>query len=478
MGEHILMSFESLCQSIGAELIFSSSHYSRAEGFSSVSIDSRDIKPGALFVALNGTVVNGHRFAGAAFSSGAAAAMVTEAAYQSDLFQIKDAAKKAGGILIVVKDTLKGLQDAARVYLKQFPNLIKIGITGSSGKTTTKEIAAAIIGQEKKVVMNPGNYNSETGLPLAAFLVRAEHEVGIFEMGMNRQGEIAELAAVLKPYIALITNIGTSHIGYIGTKLKIAEEKKSIFSQFTGNEIALVPEDDEYTSFLSEGVNGNVRLFGPSSTKSLEEYNDLGIEGTELIWEGNRIRFGLPGHVNVLNALAAAAIAQAVPVSGEAVKRGLESVKPLFGRGEIIRGSVTVLRDCYNANPEAVLGAVDFSDSLEWKGRKVYVIGSMLELGDASVSLHEKIGEALSASQAWKVFLFGKETLPALKVIEDSGRVSVFYTDEMETLSQAVSEYVQPGDYVLLKGSRGTALEKLTDVLIDAEKNVSKSGGC
>jgi UDP-N-acetylmuramoyl-tripeptide--D-alanyl-D-alanine ligase len=407
--------------------------------------------------------------------------MVSEAAYQSNLFGIKDSAEKIGGVLIVVKNTLKGLQDAARVYLEKFPNLVKIGITGSSGKTTTKEIAAAIIGCEKSVVMNPGNYNSETGLPLAIFHVRPEHEVGIFEMGMNRKEEIAELAAILKPNIALITNIGTAHIGMIGTKEKIAEEKKSIFSQFTGNEIALIPEGDECVSYLSENINGKICLFGSSSMKSLEGYNDLGIKGTELIWEGNRVRFGLPGYFNLMNALAGIAIAQFVSVSSQAVKCGLESVKPLFGRGEIFEGEVTVLRDCYNANPEAVLAAIEFADSLEWKsGRKIYVIGSMLELGDESVSLHEKIGKTLSFSKAEKVFLFGKETISAVKILEAEKKISVFHTDEMKILSEAVLEYIEPGDFILLKGSRGTALETVLNVLADnfcdLKKCISVSG--
>jgi UDP-N-acetylmuramoyl-tripeptide--D-alanyl-D-alanine ligase len=173
-----------------------------------------------------------------------------------------------------------------------------------------------------------------------------------------------------------------------------------------------------------------------------------------------------------MNALAGIAISQAVPVSAKAVKCGLESVRPLFGRGEILKGEVTVLRDCYNANPEAVLAAIDFSDSLEWDdGRKIYVIGSMLELGEASVSLHEKIGEALAESKADKVFLFGKETLPALRVLKEAKNISVFYTDDMNVLSQVISDYVKSGDFVLLKGSRGTALETLTDVLIDFKKN-------
>ena len=476
MDKSLLMDFGSLSRGTGAQVISFSSL--PAGGFESVSIDSRDVKPGALFVALEGTARNGHEFVGTAFKAGAAAAMVAESVYASDTYGVKAAAEAAGKTLIVVKNTLKGLQDAARVYLEQFPGLIKIGITGSSGKTTTKEVAAAIIGREKRVVMNPGNFNSETGLPLAVFLVRPHHEVGIFEMGMNRRGEISELAAVLKPDIALITNIGTAHIGILGTKDAIAEEKKSIFSQFSGKETALIPEDDAFASYLAGGVRVTIQFFGPKATKSLGGYTDLGIEGTELIWEGNRIRFGLPGHYNFLNALAGAAIAQAVPVSANAVKYGLESVKPLFGRSEIIKGDITVLRDCYNANPEATLGAIRFSDSVEWKGRKIYIIGSMLELGDHSVPSHREIGKALAGSGAEKIFLFGEDTVPAKEVLEESGRIPVFHTSNMEELTKEVSGFVKPGDFVLLKGSRGTALEQLTDIFIAPGEHEHREGVC
>jgi UDP-N-acetylmuramoyl-tripeptide--D-alanyl-D-alanine ligase len=359
--------------------------------------------------------------------------------------------------------------------LDRFPHLLRIGITGSSGKTTTKEIAAAMIGQEKQVVMNPGNLNSETGLPLAVFAVRDCHEVGIFEMGMNRKGEIEELARVLKPQIALITNIGTAHIGKIGSRLAILYEKRRIFSQFTGIETALLPRDNADGELLAQGIRGNIGFYGPDSLEELGAIAEKGLDGTDIIWGGISVSFGLPGRHNVKNALAAAAIAKAVPVGPDAIRAGLGAVKPLFGRGEIIRGAlqgrrwyakdgapaspqpVTVIRDCYNANPESMEEALAFCDALEWPGRRVYVIGAMGELGPASPGAHKKLGAALAASRADRVFLYG----PEAKSAAGQGRkVPFVYTDTMSDLSAELGAYIRPGDLVLLKGSRGCALER------------------
>ena len=457
----VLMDCAALSRSLGAR------HFSfggKAVDFSSVSIDSRSVREGALFVALAGAASDGHRFVEAAFRAGAAAAMVDVSKLESlDLLSI---AKRGGKDLVAVDNTLRGLQDAARVYLEQFPRLLKIGITGSSGKTTTKEIAAAIIGEEKNTVMNPGNLNSETGLPLAAFAVRSHHEAGVFELGMNRRGEIAELAAVLKPNIALITNIGSAHIGILGSKQAIAEEKKNIFSRFAGNGIALIPEDDEFRDFLAQGVRGRVCFYGEKSFDELGEIRDRGLEGSEIRWAGEFARFGLPGRHNLADALAALAIAREIPVSPGAVRRGLESARPLFGRGEILRGRTTVIRDCYNANPESLGRAVEFCDGLEWSGRRVYVIGDMLELGEQSRAAHEGIGRALAASQADMVFLYGTETEAAAAALRTGApEKPLFHSGDMDELSRALDSYIRCGDLVLLKGSRGCALERLSGML-------------
>jgi UDP-N-acetylmuramoyl-tripeptide--D-alanyl-D-alanine ligase len=473
------MTFDELARAAGARsLLFLGRGEEGGTGFSpgflSVSIDSRKTEEGALFVALAGARADGHCFVEDAFRAGARGAMVTR--FGMELFSLDRLAGKWGRVLVVVEDTLRGLQDAAAFYLGKFPGLLRVGVTGSSGKTTTKEIAAAMIGGEKKVVMNKGNLNSETGLPLSVFNVRSEHEVGIFEAGMNRQGEIGELARVLKPKICLITGIGTPHIGIIGSKDLIAKEKKDIFSCFTGTETALIPGDDAYAAFLARDVKGKVLFYGPEKFPELGEVRDLGLEGAEISWAGEKVRFGLPGKFNLRNLLAAAAIAREIPVTPVSIRRGIESIKPLFGRGEILKGKTTVIRDCYNSNPESFEAAVDFCDNLAWPGRRLYVIGAMFELGKEAEEAHRKMGRILSRSAAERIFLYGAETEAAAVVLASEG-IPFFYTCAMEDLKEALEGYIRPGDLVLLKGSRGCALEELTPALM-GERETANPGAC
>lgn len=463
MAEFLLMTVRELAAATGGSLLNAAEG---AAGFSSVVIDSRAACPGVLFVALRGTAQDGHAYVGAAFASGAVAALVDEAAMASGGAALRSAAERAGACLVVVRNTLAALQAAAGAYLDRYPSLLRIGITGSSGKTTTKELAAAMISMEKRVVMNQGNLNSETGLPLSAFSVRPEHEVGVFEMGMNRRGEMGELAAVLRPHVALVTNIGTAHIGILGSTDAIAEEKKAIFSRFTGAETALIPELDAYASYLAESVRGRVRAYGPGTLRAFGGSRSLGLDGSELIWAGIPARLALPGAHNVANALAAAAIAEEAGVAPASIRAGLEAAAPLFGRGEIIRGALTVVRDCYNANPDSTEAAIAFCDSVDWTGRRLYVLGSMLELGADSDKEHRRIGAALASSKANAVFLFGAETEGAAAVLrEQAPAMPVFRTDDMNELSAVMAAQAAPGDLVLLKGSRGTALERLSGIL-------------
>jgi UDP-N-acetylmuramoyl-tripeptide--D-alanyl-D-alanine ligase len=467
-----LMNFSELRDAAGAVLLEGEG---RGVGFSSVAIDSRVLTPGCLFVALPGKNRDGHKFIEDAFNSGAAGVMAERSRVEDTSLGIAALAKKAGGTLVIVEDTLRGFQDAARAYLEKFPRLLRIGITGSSGKTTTKEIVSAIAAQEKRIVMNSGNLNSETGLPLSVFNVRSEHEVGIFEAGMNRREEIAELARVLKPQLALITNIGSSHIGILGSKAAIAEEKKDIFSQFSGSETAFVPADDEYREFLSRDVKGRVLFYGKNSLPELDSLKSRGLEGTEINWAGKSCLFTLPGSFNLKNAVSALALAREIPISAEGIRKGLESVKPLFGRGEIISGRTTVIRDCYNSNPESLEAAVDFCDGLDWPGRRIYIIGSMLELGESSPEAHRRIGRVLASSLAEKIFLYGRETETTAAVLA-SRSFPFFHTESRKDLEEALEQYLLPGDLVLLKGSRGCALEQLTLILTENSPDKNQGG--
>jgi UDP-N-acetylmuramoyl-tripeptide--D-alanyl-D-alanine ligase len=396
-----------------------------------------------------------------AFKAGAVCALVEESRLEAQ--DLEEKAKCYGALLIVVGNTLRALQEAAAAYLDGFPHLIPIGLTGSSGKTTTKEIAAAIIGRVMPTVMNPLNLNSETGLPLAVFEVRDFHRAGIFELGMNRPGEIGELATVLRPHIALITNVGLSHIGKIGSRRGIAREKKQIFSRLGEDDIALIPAVGEFSGYLAEGLTGIPRFYGPESFEELGPVRDLGLRGTEITWAGEKVLFPLPGKHNLEDAIAALAIARELGIDGRAVREGLESVRPLFGRSEILEGEMTVIRDCYNANPESTAAAIDFCDNLEYPGRKVYVLGSMLELGEDSGAAHRELGSALTCCAADMLFLYGGEMEEAAAELAKAG-TGYFHTNDLEELAASLRDYVEPGDLVLLKGSRGCALERLSPI--------------
>ncbi|MDR2803595.1 MAG: UDP-N-acetylmuramoyl-tripeptide--D-alanyl-D-alanine ligase [Treponema sp.] len=452
------MTFEEAAALSGFELLSAGEGGLEPCGFETVCIDSREAAPGALFVALAGENHDGHKFVEDAFRAGAAGVIAEKSKVEP--FGLLDAARRTGKALIVAGDTLRALQSLAEAYINRFPGLLRIGITGSSGKTTTKELAAAMIGIERNVVFNEGNLNSDSGLPLSVFRIRTGHEVGIFEMGMNRKGEIAELAAILRPDIAVITNTGSAHAGLIGSERGIAVEKKAIFSRFTGKELAILPEDGDFTEFLTEGINGRRLFFGKTASKKFNGAEIRGLFGSVITWGGVSVNFRLPGGHNLMNALAAAAVAEAAGVSDDAVRSGLASAKPLFGRSEVIEGEFTIVRDCYNANPDSMEKAISLCDEADCAGKRVYIIGSMLELGGSSKEAHEKLGRRLAISKADMIFLFGEETKYSYAELKNTKNKFVFHTNSIDELKLKTRDNAKKGDMILLKGSRGCELER------------------
>lgn len=444
-------------------------------GFSSVVVDSRKVSPSSLFVALPGEKSDGHNYITNAFNAGASAVMARADRRNSVEAALGPMDRASGRAVIYVDDALSALQELARRHRMRYPSLLRIGITGSSGKTTTKECTAAAIGRGKSVVLNPGNLNSDIGLPLSVFAIGPEHEVGVFEMGMNRIGEMGELARVYEPDIALITNVGTAHIGVIGSRDGIAEEKKKIFSCFDGQQTGFVWEDDEYNLFLKKDVRGTMLDYGPRTSGGFEGARDLGLEGYEISWRGERFHFPLPGSHNLLDAIAAMTLAECAGSSARQIAEGLSSVRPLFGRSEILRGRTTVIRDCYNANPDSVIAAIELCDSVEWKGRRVYVLGSMLELGEESDAAHTRIGAAAGASAADALFFFGEATKSAFDEARRCGfRGLVVFESDFDALRRTVESFVRDGDLILLKASRGMALERLSEVLVPHQPRQSE----
>jgi UDP-N-acetylmuramoyl-tripeptide--D-alanyl-D-alanine ligase len=305
---------------------------------------------------------------------------------------------------------------------------------------------------------------------LAAFGVDHNHRLAVFEMAMNRRGEIAELADIVRPQIALITNIGTAHSGLVGSQDQIAYEKKQIFREFLDSHRGILYEDEPYRGFLAQALRGNVLYYGPENTPALESVTDLGIDGHRIVLAGEEIHVRLPGRFNLLNALAAIRIAQLVGCSVREIKEGLEAMEPAFGRGQILRGAVTVLQDAYNANPESMRSAIRFMSDLPWTGKKIIVLGAMKELGNEGEDQHLDIASLAAAMEPHRLFLFGEEFREAGEALERSGSGDqVLWTREFTELAEELTETARSGDIVLLKGSRSMELERLVPYLQEGE---------
>ena len=435
-----------------------------------VVIDSRQVEEGCLFVALPGTRVDGHEFIPQAFKRGAAAVVASRRQWEKRREDLQSGLQNRPGIsVILVEDTLSALQEMSKGYLRQFPHLLRIGVTGSNGKTTTKEILGSIMALDSPTVISQGNLNSEIGLPLACFQVREHHRISVFELGINHPGEMDVLADICRPDVAVITNIGTAHIGLFGSREVIAREKKKIFRYFDGTQKAFVFEAEDFYSLFHEGLKGVIVPFGPESTRGFEGSEDLGLDGTIIHWEGLRIRFPFFGAHNVRNALVSISVSAELGISKSKIKEGLESVRPLFGRSQIIRGgTVTVIQDCYNANPDSFRQVFSFVSALRWQGRKIAVLGAMKELGTQSREAHREIGrEALDAGFQ-SLFLFGEEmedTFQSIKERDFNGTVN--WTTDFERLRKELLPYLREGDLVVIKGSRAVELERLLPEMIE-----------
>lgn len=441
--------------------------------FTSVSIDSRNVKKNSLFVPLMGEKQNGHDYIPSALKNGASVVFVDSKDFESRKdFYYNLQAEYSETSFIIVNNTLSALQAAAAKYVSLFPDLVKIGVTGSSGKTTTKEILVAILSQKFNVISNVGNFNSETGLPLSVFNIRSEHEVGVFEMGMNRVNEIGELAEVLKPKYGIITNIGTAHIGILGSRQGIACEKKKIFSKFTGNScVGFVPADDDFCDYLMADVNGTVKKYSKEAC-GVSNVEDIGLDGTKFLLGTESVVLKLPGKYNLKNTLSAILLSKELGLSDKEIKSGIENVKPMFGRSQILKGKYVIIQDCYNANPDSMESAIDFCSSIKYPGKKIFILGDMLELGADSVNAHENVGLQSAKSTADYLFFMGNEVQYSYKKCcefrEDKDSVFYIKGKSLDSVSEIVSKIksiADDGDLILLKASRGMGLERITEAL-------------
>ncbi len=430
-----------------------------------ISIDSRNVKEGELFVALKGDRFDGHDFVPDAIKKGAWGALVERAALEHKFSSL-------GGLknILPVEDTLYALQEMAHLHREKF-TIPVVGITGSNGKTTTKEMLASILKQKGPVLKNEGNLNNHIGVPLTLLKMNDSHWAGVIEMGMSAPGEIDTLARLATPTVGVITNIGPAHLEFLGSMDKVAEAKGELLDNLKSDATAVLNADDEQFGVLKKKFAGRLMTFGiankadvmASDVRQENEYSDMTImaEGTRI-----NVRLRAVGIHNVYNALAAAAAGLAVGVPIEAVQFGLDDFLPVAGRSEIkkIEGR-TVLADYYNANPASMEAAIKTLVSLKSGRKAIAVIGDMLELGEASAEAHREIGRTAARFKVDLLITIGELATFVEKGALDAGmkREQVLEAKSRESAGKLLKQRTGPGDVILIKGSRGMKMEKILE---------------
>jgi UDP-N-acetylmuramoyl-tripeptide--D-alanyl-D-alanine ligase len=438
---------------------------SKDAAFATVSIDSRTIGADALFVAIKGDRFDGHDYVSQAQSRGATGMLVSAPVPVTP-----------GTTVIEVPDTLVALQQLAR-RIRRESGATVIAITGSAGKTSTKEITADLLTARYRVFRNRGNLNNHIGLPLSLIELAHGPEMAVVELGMNHAGEIRELIGIAEPDVRVWTNVGDAHIGYFGSRDAIASAKAEILEQAGPRTLVIANADDALVSGHIGGVAGRLVTFGvgPTAMVRATDIDDRGFAGTTAtVRTPNgelRLRLNLPGRAHLMNVLAGVAVATEFRVEAAAITETVAASRPVARRGAMttIASGARIVDDTYNASPAAVQTMLQALAVTPGASRRIAVLGEMLELGDSALELHEACGRA--AREAGIDFLVAVGG-PAADGLATGARAAglspdrILRFDNSTSAREPVSALIQPGDLVLIKGSRGTRMDIIADALV------------
>jgi UDP-N-acetylmuramoyl-tripeptide--D-alanyl-D-alanine ligase len=438
-----------------------------AEGIHGASIDTRTLIPGSLFVPLAGRNTDGHAFLAAAFARGAAAALCART-------RLAEFRGREPGPLIVVDDPTLALQEIARHWRERWTGRL-IGVTGSVGKTTTKDLVALALATRFVTHRTAGNQNNHWGVPLTLLSLEARHQAAVVEMGMNQPGEIAMLAGLARPQCAVLTGAGRAHLERFNSVGEIAREKAALAFALPPEGVTFVSADAPELLAAVAGAPGRRVTYGFASDADVrpEATADLGAQGMRFQVAGfPPIRLRLVGRHQVANALAVIAVAREWSLDPVAVGRALESLEPGAARMEprTVRGA-TLIIDCYNANPDSVRAALETLASWPGSRRRIAVLGDMLELGREAVPLHRETGAAVRDAELWVTGDFAAEYANGAR----AAGVEVRTFADKAQLADALGPQLGPGVTVLIKGSRGAALEEVVTRIVTSD--TGGSGG-
>jgi UDP-N-acetylmuramoyl-tripeptide--D-alanyl-D-alanine ligase len=431
-----------------------------------VATDTRSLQPGDFFIALRGPRFDGNAFVAEAIDRGAVGALV-DGGFEGRADVLARAAT------VQVHDTTKGLQDLARAVRRASGTRV-IAITGSAGKTTTKETIAEFLSRRFRVVKNRGNLNNHIGLPVSLMQLRDKPEVAVMELGMNHAGEISTLVAIAEPEVRVWTNVGDAHLGFFASPDKIADAKAEILERSSTATVLVCNADDPLVTARVGAFIGRTITFGtaPDANVRATDIEDRGVDGmrarvTTPAGE-TTIETPLLGRGNLSNILAAMAVAVEAGIPLGEISTATRALRPAAHRGAVhrLKSGVTLIDDSYNSSPAALKRALEVVARETRAVRKVAVLGEMLELGESSARLHEQCGRAAAAAGLRLLFAVGGEPARLLAdaaVAAGLPAASVAYAERSDAAAELVTGAVRPGDLVLVKGSRGIR----TDVVVD-----------
>ncbi len=443
-----------------AEFVQGAGDFDPAAWVHGYSIDSRTIQAGQLFFAIRGERLDGHDFVEQALAAGAVAAVVK----RESLARLRSPRG-----LIAVEDTTHALQTLGAAVRRLWGKRL-VGITGSTGKTTTKECIAHVLGSGMKVLKSTGNLNNQWGMPMQLLRLEAEDDIAVLELGMSHAGEIAALAALAAPEVGVVTNVAPVHLEFFDSIASIARAKYELIESLPAGGIAVLNADDEYVSQFGRDFHGKVALFGLDNLADYRAENiaasGFSAQAFDVVGPGFRHPAALPllGRHNLLNALAAVAVAVECGIAPAQAVHALATLAPSDKRGEILQvGGATIINDCYNSNPKALRAMTDTLAGLPGR-RRVVVAGEMLELGPQGPALHEECGRYLAEKGV--DFVLGVRGLAEQIVAGARGAgVAAEFVATPEEAGEWLAANVRQGDVVLVKASRGVRLEKALEML-------------
>jgi UDP-N-acetylmuramoyl-tripeptide--D-alanyl-D-alanine ligase len=450
-------------QATGGRLLFGN----EGSRFRGVCTDSRIAQTGDLFVAILGQQFDGHSFLEEAFNKGVLGVVVAE-----DYVAAKSPVSGDDKPWIAVPDTLKALGDLA-AFRRRHSDVSVVAITGTNGKTTTKEMTASVLGEAFSVLKTPGNFNNLVGLPLTFFSLSEAHEWAVVEIAMNHPGEIRRLTEISDPDLGVITNVEPGHLEGVRDINGVMAAKGELLEGLKEDSTAVLNVDDERVCRLAERFGGRVVTFGIHSSAEVwgtPVSQTRAGSSFDLCWyeESVRVSLKIPGRGAIYNALAAAAVGYRAGLSIQEVKKGLESTVPLPGRMGVstLPGGIHLIDDTYNANPGSMAVAIETLCALKGRGRGVFVMGDMMELGEHAPSAHKQIGILAARAGLSGLYITGDFAGQVAEGAAGAGmdRGNIF-VGTREEIAKVLKDRLSPGDWLLVKGSRLMAMDKVVQAL-------------